>query len=78
MSKGDKCYPCGGDMEGRSTCRLCGAGRQINQSTGNIIWTRNGRLVAAFDDERDAYIAMAERDNIPIEKWPEKFRTGGK
>lgn len=89
--KGNECYCCGGELitggDGRpdelrddntATCRLCGAVRQINQSTGNIIWVRQGRLVAAFDDERESYIAMAERNNIPVDRWPEKYRPGGK
>ena len=74
---GNKCYCCGGDLNAEDMCRLCGATRQINLSTGNIIWVRRGKLVAAFDDERDAYIAMAEREGIPVERWPEKFRPGG-
>ena len=77
IAAGDRCYPCGGVLEGRDICRLCGARREINRSTGNVIWVRNGLLVAAFEDERQAYIAMAQRNKIPVERWPAKYRPEG-
>ena len=78
MNLGDKCYCCNGDLNDDDMCRLCGARRQINLSTGNIIWVRRGKLVAAFDDELEAYIAMAQAWEIPMDQWPEKYRLGGK
>jgi hypothetical protein len=48
--------------------------RQINLSTGNIIWVRNGKVVAAFDDEKEAYRASAKRNGIPMERWPDKYK----
>jgi hypothetical protein len=74
---GDKCYCCDGDLNEDDMCRLCGAARKINKSTGNVIWVRRGRLVAAFDDEREAYIVMAKRNGIPEDRWPEKYRLEG-
>lgn len=71
---GDQCYCCGGPLNDESMCRHCGAQRQINKSTGNVIWVRRGKLVAAFDDEREAYRAMAKANGIPYEKWIEKYK----
>lgn len=71
---GNICYPCKKETLINGICRLCGAQRQINESTGNIIWVRNGKLVAAFDDEKSAYIVMATENNIPPEHWPKKYR----
>ena len=56
-------------------CRLCGATKSISDVSGNVIWMRNGRVVAAFRDARDAYIKMAIRYGIPETEWPEKFRN---
>jgi hypothetical protein len=35
---------------------------------------RNGRVVAAFADELEAWVRMATNYDIPREKWPERFR----
>lgn len=55
-------------------CRLCGATKAINDASGNVIWMLNGRVVAAFRDERAAYVNMAERCGIPRSEWPERFQ----
>lgn len=31
-------------------CPSCGAHKDINQATGNIIWMKNGRVVLAEED----------------------------
>jgi hypothetical protein len=56
-------------------CRFCGATKAINDVSGNVIWMLNGRVVAAFRDERAAYVQMAERSGIPRGTWPERFRN---
>jgi len=71
----NKCFMCGGDLNPESMCRDCGATRQISQVSGNIIWVRNGQLVAAFQDEKDQWVKMAKRNGIPESEWPERFRT---
>lgn len=68
------CPTCGKGIDGHR-CRLCGAVRTTNSVSGHVIWMRNGRLVCAFKDERDAYARMAERYGIPKSEWPEKFRV---
>lgn len=55
-------------------CRLCGATRSTNAVSGNVIWMRNGRVLAAFRDAAHAWVRMAERYGIPAEQWPEQFR----
>jgi len=55
-------------------CRLCGATKTINSVSGNVIWMRNGRVVAAFRDEKDAWIRMATQYSIPQDEWPDRFR----
>jgi predicted ATP-dependent serine protease len=70
------CPSCGADgdvIEGK--CRKCGARKTINQVSGNVIWMRNGRIVRAFEDERQAYVRIAEQYGIPREQWPEDFRA---
>jgi len=67
------CPTCGVEVE-NGKCRLCGARRCINDVSGNCIWMRNGRLVAAFKDEKQAYVKMAAEWDIPHDRWPEKFR----
>jgi hypothetical protein len=70
------CPTCGpdGDVVG-GKCRKCGARKTVNQVSRNEIWMRNGRLVKAFRDSRQAYVQMAERYGIPKERWPEEFRN---
>lgn len=73
MSKEALCPSCGKEVDYR--CRLCGATRSVSSVSGNVIWMRNGRVVRAFKDEKEAYVKMAERYGIPKEEWPEKFKT---
>lgn len=40
--------------QGYLTCRQCGAIQKQNQTTGNILWMRNGRVVWAEDDVQGA------------------------
>ena len=70
------CPSCGpkGDIRDEK-CRLCGARRTVNQVSGNVIWMRNGRIVRAFKDSRQAYVQMAIKNGIPESRWPEEFRT---
>lgn len=67
------CPTCGKLVEGHK-CRLCGAVKTINSVSGNLIWMRNGRLVRAFHDEKQAYIQMAKLHGISEEEWPKEFR----
>lgn len=67
------CPTCGKSVGGHR-CRLCGATKTVNQVSGNIMWMRNGRLIAAFHDEKAAWVKMAEKHGIPRAKWPEKFK----
>lgn len=69
------CPSCGKEVPTHK-CRFCGAVKTINNVSGNVIWMKNGRLVGAFRDERDAYIKMARQHGIPEKKWPKKFRGG--
>lgn len=55
-------------------CRLCGATKTINQVSGQMIWMRNGRIVAAYKDDKIAWVKMAIANNIPKDKWPDRFR----
>ena len=73
----NKCYnpECNGDLNDDDMCRSCGATRQLSQVSGNVIWTRGGKVVAAFQDEKDQWVAMATRNGIPEDDWPERFRT---
>lgn len=65
----------GGEINAASRkCRLCGARQTVNQVSGNVIWMRNGHIVRAFKDEKDAYTSMATRYGIPRSQWPEDFR----
>jgi hypothetical protein len=57
-------------------CRLCGATKSINSVSGNVIWMRAGRVIVAFEDERQAYVRMATKFGIPEKDWPERFRKG--
>jgi predicted amidophosphoribosyltransferase len=57
-------------------CRFCGATKSINSATGNVVWMKNGRVVEAFQDAKQAYIKTAIRHHIPESEWPEKFRGG--
>jgi len=59
-------------------CRLCGATKNISQVSGNVIWMRNGRVVAAFDDVKQAFVKMAIKYGIPISEYPEQFKKDGK
>ena len=69
------CPSCGpeGDVIDEK-CRKCGARKTINDVSGNVIWMRNGRVVRAFEDERQAYVRMAAQYNIPREQWPADIR----
>ena len=67
------CPTCGKPVEGHK-CRFCGATKTINQASGNVMWMRNGRLVAAFHDEKAAWQKVAQQHSIPESEWPEKFR----
>ncbi len=67
------CPTCGKVVEGHK-CRLCGATKTVNQVSGKIMWMRNGRLVAAFHDEKAAWLRAAREHNIPRSEWPEKFK----
>jgi len=67
------CPTCGKEVFNHK-CRLCGATKHINAVSGNVIWMRNGRVVEAFQDAKQAYIQMAQRYNIPESEYPEKFR----
>lgn len=67
------CPSCGVEVE-THRCRLCGATKTINSVSGNVIWMRNGRIVKAFHDAKDAYVQMASKYQIPRTQWPEEFR----
>lgn len=69
------CPSCGVEVKGHR-CRLCGAVKTINSVSGNLIWMKNGRIVKAFRDEKQAYIKMAEKWGISKDKWPKKFLGG--
>lgn len=69
-----KCYPCGEEMKDLIRCTKCGAERQISQTTGNVIWMRRGRLISAFQDEKEAWIEMAKRWKVSRELWPDRFK----
>lgn len=69
------CPSCGKDGDVIDLrCRKCGARQTVNQVSGNIIWIRNGRLVKAFKDSKDAYVNMAMLHGIPESQWPEEYR----
>jgi len=67
------CPYCGNIVEGHK-CRICGAIRTVNPVSKHVIWMKNGRVLAAFNDEKSAYTRMAEKYGIPKEKWPKEFR----
>ncbi len=67
------CPSCGKEVETHK-CRLCGATKTINSVSGNVIWMRNGRVVKAFHDEKEAYTKMAQQYNISRDQWPEEFK----
>jgi len=67
------CPTCGVEVKGHK-CRLCGATKTINSVSNNLVWMRNGRLVAGFRDEKAAYIEMARKFGISENKWPKKFK----
>lgn len=69
-----KCLFCKEELSPERMCRLCGATMQISEVSGNIIWMRNGRVVAAPQDEKDAWVKMAKAHWIPESEWPERFR----
>lgn len=71
----DVCPTCGpkGDII-NGKCRLCGARKTINSVSGNVIWMRNGRIVRAFRDSKQAYVKMALNYGIPKSEWPEEFK----
>ncbi len=66
------CPKCGVVVDGHR-CRLCGSTKTISSVSGNVIWMKNGRVVAAFRDTKLAYVQMAKRYNIPKTEWPAKF-----
>lgn len=68
------CPHCGNSVPGHK-CTHCGAEKCINQVSFNEIWLLGGRVIAAFEDSRIAYIKMASRHRIPSEQWPQEFRT---
>jgi hypothetical protein len=67
------CPTCGVFIESHR-CRLCGATRTVNAVSGNVIWMRNGRLVAAFHDEKSAWQRVAQEHGIPDDQTPARFR----
>lgn len=67
-----KCYSCNGILDG-NRCRLCGAERMMTEE-GSVMWIRDGRVIAVPEDEKKQWVAMAERNGIPRDQWPEKFR----
>ena len=68
------CPTCGKEVL-THMCRFCGATKSINSVSGNVIWMRNGRVVEAFRDEKQAYVNMAVRYGIPESEWPERFKS---
>jgi hypothetical protein len=50
-------------MDGEKTvsCPSCGAFKDVNESTGNTIWMRNGRLVLAEEDIKQQQKAAQKR-----------------
>jgi ribosomal protein L40E len=66
------CPKCGVAVD-TNKCRLCGSTKSISPVSGNVIWMLNGRIVAAFQDEKRAYVTMAVRYNIPTTEWPKRF-----
>lgn len=67
------CPTCGVEVKTHK-CRLCGAVKVISSVSGNLIWMRNGRVVAAYRDEKEAYVKMAKQYGISEDEWPERFR----
>lgn len=67
------CPSCGVEIP-EHRCRKCGATRNVSQVSGNVIWMRNGRLISAFQDAKQAYVKMAEKYGVAKELWPDKFR----
>ena len=57
-------------------CTACGAEQRVNPASGNIMWLRRGRVLAAFEDEKAQWEAMAARYGIARgdPRTPEKFR----
>jgi hypothetical protein len=55
-------------------CRLCGAERKINNNTGNLMWVRDGQILATPEDAKQAFIKMAEVQGIPVSQWPDKYK----
>lgn len=68
----DAICPCGKEVVGHK-CRFCGATKTINSVSGNLMWMRNGRLISAFRDEKQAYVEMAKKWGISKSRWPKKF-----
>jgi len=67
------CPSCGVFIDGHR-CRLCGAVKTVNTVSGNLIWMRNGRLIKAFHDEKQAFVEMAKQWGIPEDEWPKEFK----
>lgn len=72
-NSGEMICPCG-EENVDYRCAKCGATKHVNPVSGNVSWMKNGRLVRAFKDEKDAYIQMANDHGIPKERWPSQFR----
>ncbi len=66
------CPTCGVFVESHR-CRLCGAVKTINGVSKQLIWMRNGRLVKGFIDEKQAFVQMARKWDIPKDDWPKEF-----
>lgn len=70
--EGEAICPCGTEKV-VYRCNSCGATRHLNPVSGHLAWMRNGRLVSSFHDEKDAYVSMAGKWDIPKERWPKEF-----
>ena len=66
------CPMCGKQVE-THRCADCGCTKTINAVSGNVMWMKNGRLIVAFHNEKQAYINIAEKYNIPKNKYPKKY-----
>ena len=57
-------------------CRSCGAEQKLDESTGNVIWMRRGRLLAAPADEKAHWEQHADKHGIEKDdpRYPEKFK----
>ena len=43
-------------------CMLCGAESRVNQSSGNLVWKRRGRLITADQDMEEHQEEIAARE----------------